>query len=122
MSDYIVNAIKKVLSVRIYLPKKTWDFKGGSQLKKKHPVYISQFYLVKYSEVEVIVVVSNGNVTTGSHPDTNGEVGDTLTTDLSQVVALIVEHLDTVRPVVADEHLLVVIHRHTIREFKMPEA
>ena len=26
VSDYIVNPIKKVLSVRIYLPKKTCDF------------------------------------------------------------------------------------------------
>ena len=31
--DYIVNPIKKVLSVRIYLPKNLW-FLGGHQLKK----------------------------------------------------------------------------------------
>ena len=68
------------------------------------------------------MVVSNGNVAAGSHPDTNGEVGDALTADLSKVVALVVKHLDTVSPVVADEHLLVVIHRHTIGEFKMPGA
>ena len=66
------------------------------------------------------MVVSNGNVAAGSHPNTNGEVGDALTTYLAQVVALIVEHLDTVGPVVADEHLLVVVHCHTIGEFKMP--
>ena len=83
---------------------------------------IRETNLIEHSEIEVVVVVSNGNVTTGSHPDTNGEVGDTLTTDLSQVVALVVKHLDTVRPVVADEHLLVVVNSHAIGEFKMPGA
>ena len=38
MSDYIVNPIRKVLSVRIYLPKKTCDFRGR-QLKKTPCMY-----------------------------------------------------------------------------------
>ena len=81
---------------------------------------IRETNLVEYSEIEVIVVVSNSDVSTGSHPNTNREVGDALAANLSQVVALVVKHLDTVRPVVADEHLLVVIHCHAIGKFEMP--
>ena len=81
---------------------------------------VGEVHLVENGEVEVVVVVGNGDVAAGSHPDTNGEVGDAFTADLAQVVALVVEHLDTVGPVVADEHLLVVIHCHAIGELKMP--
>ena len=66
------------------------------------------------------MVVSNGDVAAGCHPNTNGEVGDAFAADLAQVVALIVEHLDAVGPVVTDEHLLVVIHCHAVGEFKVP--
>ena len=66
------------------------------------------------------MVISNGNVATSSDSNANGEVGDALPADLTQIVALIVEHLDTVGPVVADENLLVVVHCHTIGELKMP--
>ena len=83
---------------------------------------IRETNLVEHSEIEVVMVVSNSDVSAGSHSDTNGEVGDALTPNLSQVVALVVEHLDTVRPVVADEHLLVVVNSHAIGEFKMPGA
>ena len=83
---------------------------------------VGEVDLIKYSEVEVVVVVSNGNVAAGSHPNTNREVGDALPTYLPQIVALVVEHLDAVSPVVADEHLLVVVHCHTIGEFKMPRV
>ena len=37
MSDYIVNPVEKVLSVRIYLPTGTGFFWVGT-VKKKHPV------------------------------------------------------------------------------------
>ena len=76
--------------------------------------------LIKNGKVEVVVVISNSDVATGSHSNTNGEVWHALSADLTQVVALVVEHLDTVGPVVADEHLLVVIHCNTIGELKMP--
>ena len=66
------------------------------------------------------MVISNGDVATSSDSNSNGEVGDALPADLTQIVALIVEHLDTVGPVVADENLLVVVHCHTIGELKMP--
>ena len=81
---------------------------------------MGEVHLVEDGEVEIVVVVSNGDVAAGSHPNTNGEVGDAFTADLAQVVALVVEHLDAVGPVVADEHLLVVIHSHAIGEFKVP--
>ena len=82
----------------------------------------SEIHLVKYSEVEVVVVVSNRDVTAGSHANTDGEIGNALPANLTQVVALVVKHLYTVGSVVADEHFLVVIHCHTIGEFKMPEV
>ena len=79
-------------------------------------------HLVEDGEVEVVVVISNGDVAASRHPNTNREIGDAFATDLAQVVALVVEHLDAVGPVVADEHLLVVIHRHAVGEFKVPGA
>ena len=40
------------------------------------------------------MVVSNGDVAAGCHPNTNGEVGDAFAANLAQVVALVVKHLD----------------------------
>ena len=82
---------------------------------------MDRLYLVEYGEIEVVVVVGDGNIAAGRHPNTNGEVRNTFTTDLPQVVALVVKHLDTVSPVVTDEHFLVVIHCHAIGELKVPE-
>ena len=81
---------------------------------------MGEVHLVEDCEVEVVVVISNGDVAAGSHPNTDGEVGDTFAANLAQVVALVVEHLDAVGPVVANKHLLVVIHCHAVGEFKVP--
>ena len=69
MSDYIVNPIKKVLSVRIYLPKKTCDFLGGHQLKK-HPVFSDGLWLIQcftnsfdyHSLVLILTFVFTGSI------------------------------------------------------------
>ena len=76
--------------------------------------------LIEDGKIEVVVVVSDGDVATGSHADPNGEVGNAFATDLPQVVALVVEHFHTVGSVVADEHFLLVVHGHTVGELKMP--
>ena len=76
--------------------------------------------LIEDCKVEIVVVVSNGDVATGSHADSDGEVGNAFTTNLSQVVALVVEHFHAVGSVVADEHFLLVVHGNAIGELEMP--
>ena len=66
------------------------------------------------------MVVSNGDVATGSHADSDGEVGNAFATDLPQVVTLVVEHFHTMGSVVADEHFLLVVHGNAIGELEMP--
>ena len=76
--------------------------------------------LIEDGKVEIVVVVGDSDVATGSHADADGEVGNAFATDLSQIVALVVEHFHTVGSVVADEHFLLVIHGHTVGELEMP--
>ena len=78
--------------------------------------------LIEDGKVKVVVVVSDGDVATGSHADPDGEVGNAFATDLSQVVALVVEHFHTVGSVVADEHFLLVIHCDTVGELEVLRA
>ena len=66
------------------------------------------------------MVVGDGDVPACSHANPDGKVGDAFAADLPQVVALEVEHLDTVGSVVADEHFLLVVHGHTVGELEMP--
>ena len=66
------------------------------------------------------MVVGDGDVPACSHADPDGKVGDAFAADLPQVVALVVEHLDTVGSVVADEHFLLVVHGNAIGELEMP--
>ena len=65
------------------------------------------------------MVVGDGDVPACSHADPDGKVGDAFAADLPQVVALVVEHLDTVGSVVADEHLLLVVHGNAIGELEI---
>ena len=44
----------------------------------------------------------------------------TFAADLSEEVAFVVEDLDAVGSVVADENFLLVIHGHTVGELEMP--
>ena len=66
------------------------------------------------------MVVGDGDVPACSHANPDGKVGDAFAADLPQVVALVVEHLDTVGSVVADEHFLLVVHGNAIGELEMP--
>ena len=76
--------------------------------------------LIEDCKVEIVVVVSNGDVATGSHADSDGEVGNAFATNLPQVVALVVEHFHTVGTVVADEHFLLIVHGNAIGKLEMP--
>lgn len=44
-------------------------------------------------------------------------VGQAFAADLTQKLALIREHLHTVRSIVGNENLLIVVHYDTVREF-----
>ena len=76
--------------------------------------------LIEDGKIEVVVVVSDSDVATSSYSDADGKVGNTFAADLSQVVALVVEHFHTVGSVVADEHFLLVVHGNAIGELEMP--
>ena len=76
--------------------------------------------LIEDGKVEIVVVVGDSDVATGSHADADGEVGNAFATDLSQVVALVVKHFHAVGSVVADEHFLLVVHGNAIGELEMP--
>ena len=76
--------------------------------------------LIEDGKVEVVVVVSDSDVATGSHANPDGEVRNAFATYLSQIIALVVEHFHAVGSVVADEHFLLVVHGHTVRELEMP--
>lgn len=70
-------------------------------------------------QVEVVVVVRYQDlaVRVDSHPD--GVVGDALAANLPQILALVVEDLDAVGPVVANEDLLLVVDHHAVGELQV---
>ena len=57
LSDYIANPIKKVLSVRIYLPAGT--FRGGSV---KKPPYIYRYIYLSFDLVITLPTGLNGQL------------------------------------------------------------
>lgn len=73
-------------------------------------------------QVEVVVVVRDEDLPVRVDPDANWVVGNTLAANLPQILALVVEHLDTVRPIVADEDLLLVVHHHAVGELEVLRA
>ena len=77
--------------------------------------------LAEHSQVKVIVIVGDTDLPGGSQPHPDGEVGHALAPDLAEVVALVVEHLDTVGAVVRDEDLHRVVDDHAVGELEKPE-
>jgi len=75
--------------------------------------------LAEHGEVEVVVIVSNADLSRGSQSNTNGEVAHSFSTNLTEVISLVVEHLDTVGPVVADVDLHAVVHNNSIGELEV---
>ena len=73
-------------------------------------------------QVEVVVVVGHSDLSLGVDPDSDGIVGDSLPTDLSQVVAVVVEDLDAVRSVVTDKDLQPVVDHDSVGEVKVLRA
>ena len=78
--------------------------------------------LTEHSEVEVVVIVRNCNLPRGSQTNTNGEIRDTFSSYLSQVISLVVENLHAMGSVVTDEDLHLIIDNYPIRELKIPGA
>lgn len=78
--------------------------------------------LREYGQVEVVVVVGDQDLARQVDADADRVVGDALATDLAQVGALVVEYLDTVRTVVTDENLLLVVDHNAVRELEMLRA
>jgi hypothetical protein len=70
-------------------------------------------------EVEVVVIVRNGDLAGPVDAHANGVVGNAFSADLTQEVALVVENLDTMGPVVRDEDLLPVVDNHAVGKFQM---
>lgn len=67
-------------------------------------------------QVEVVVVVGDEDLAGLVDADADRIVGDALASDLPQVHALVVEYLDAVRPIVADENLLFVVDDDAVGE------
>jgi len=75
--------------------------------------------LAEHGQVEVVVVVGYGDFTRRVNADTDRVVGDPFASDLPQEVAVIVEHLNAVSSVVADEDLLPVIDHNAVGELQV---
>jgi len=60
------------------------------------------------------MIISNQYFSRSVDAYANRIIGDTLTADLSQVLALIIEHLDAVCPVVGYEYLLFVVNHNSV--------
>lgn len=70
-------------------------------------------------QVEVVVVVRDGDLPCTVDADTDGIVGDAFASNLSQEISLVVENFDAVCSVVANEDLLPVVDDNTIRELQV---
>lgn len=76
-------------------------------------------FLGEYGQIEIVVIVGDEYLARGVNAHSDRIVGDALAADLPQVLALVVEHLDAVRPVVGYEDLLFVVDHHTVGEFQV---
>lgn len=75
--------------------------------------------LREYGQIEIVVVVSDEYLARGVYAHANRIVGDALAADLPQILALVVEHLDAVCPVVRNEYLLFVVDHHAVGELQV---
>jgi len=74
------------------------------------------------SQVEVVVIVGDGDLSLGVDANSDGIVGDAFSPDLSEEVPIVVEDFDAVGSVVTDENLLSIIDHHAIGEMKVLRA
>jgi hypothetical protein len=75
--------------------------------------------LGEHGEIEVVVIVSYKHIAIQIDTDTDRIVGNTLATNLTQKYAIVVEHLDTMGPIVRYEYLLFVIATHAIGKLQV---
>ena len=73
-------------------------------------------------QVEIVVVVSDGNLATSGDSDSNWEVGDSLTTNLAKIISLIIKNFDAVSAIVRDENLHLVVNYNTVWKLKVLRA
>ena len=77
--------------------------------------------LAEHRQVEVVVVVRDADLPGGGEAHADGEVGDALAPDLPQVVAVVVEDLNTVGAVVGDENLHGIVDDNSVGELQIPD-
>jgi len=70
-------------------------------------------------QVEVVVIVRDGDLSRSVDPHSDRIVRDPFASDLAQEVALVIEDLDAVGPVVGDENLLPVVDDDTVGKLEM---
>ena len=78
--------------------------------------------LAEHGEVKIVVVVCNGDFSRGGETNPNGEIRDSFSPNLPQVVPLVVENLHTVSTVIANEDLHLIVNNDSVREFKVAGA
>lgn len=87
-------------------------------LESRHQLAV----LSENRQVEVVVIVGNEDFSARVDAYANGIVGDALATNLPQEGSLIIEDLDAVRAVIADENLLLVVNDDAVRELEVLAA
>ena len=78
--------------------------------------------LAEYGEVKIVVVVCNGDFSRGGETNPNGEIRDSFSPDLPQIVPLVVENLHAVSTVIANKDLHLIVNNDSVREFKVAGA
>lgn len=87
-------------------------------LERRHQLPV----LSENRQVEVVVIVGDEDFSARVDSHTDGVVGDAFASDLPQESSLIVEDLDAVRAVIANENLLFVVDDDAVRELEVLAA
>ena len=70
-------------------------------------------------DVEVVVVISHHQLPYGVDAHSNGVVSETDAPNCPQEGSMVIEHHHAMAPVVTDEDLLPLVHRHPVREVEL---
>jgi hypothetical protein len=73
-------------------------------------------------QVEVVVIVRHDHLALLVDAHADGIVGNSLATNLTQIVAFIAEHLNAMSTIVADEDFVLVVRAHPVGEFQIARA
>ena len=78
--------------------------------------------LVKYCKIEIIVIVRDNDFALTVDANTNGIVGNTLPTNLTQILAFVTENLNAVSSIIANKDFIVGCCAYSIWKFKISGA